>query len=224
MATWTEIKTTRMTNSDLNPYLTELEGHKIANVYQKRGLGDELELVYIKKPDTFTLIDVMGGRYIEDLEGMNKLLKTDLKRLDWLTWHVPNTFRYDHGPLSNFWVERDGLTLEHRFQALKTNDLAQKLKILRCSTPGEAKKRGKNRALCYLRPDWDEVKRDLMWDLLIKKFLGNPFAASYLLATGEALIQEKNTWNDRIWGVNLQNQGQNLLGMGLMYVRDVLND
>ena len=42
-----------------------------------------------------------------------------------------------------------------------------------------------------------------------------------LLATGDAQLEEGNTWGDRIWGV-YQGQGDNRLGKILMKVREEL--
>ena len=40
-----------------------------------------------------------------------------------------------------------------------------------------------------------------------------------LLATGDAYLEEGNTWGDRIWGT-VDGQGENRLGKILMQVRD----
>lgn len=211
----------KVTKSDLSANLVEANGHKIGDLFDGSQATGAKALVYITKKGHVSLVDTNGKADLLELHDLDGLKKLPERQLDWLTWQYKGYPSYYHGPLSNFYVERDGKTLEHRFAAAKTTDLEQKALIFSQKTPGMAKKLGKK---VSLRPDWDEIKRDLMWDLLLKKFMTNTFARKYLLATGDAIIQEKNTWNDRIWGVNLQNQGQNLLGMGLMYVREVLND
>lgn len=40
-----------------------------------------------------------------------------------------------------------------------------------------------------------------------------------LLATGDAYLEEGNTWGDRIWGT-VDGQGENRLGQILMQVRE----
>ena len=45
--------------------------------------------------------------------------------------------------------------------------------------------------------------------------------ADKLLATGDAYLEEGNTWHDEIWGV-YQGEGTNWLGLILMQVREEL--
>jgi ribA/ribD-fused uncharacterized protein len=220
---WTESRwevTQKVTRNVQSEYLTEKNDHKIASRYTDQRDGLTHELVWITLGGEFILVDPSGrgGKY-GPLEFSNNFEYLE-RGLDWLTWRYSPNLPYSHGPLSNFYVEKDGLTLEHRFAALKTNDLELKKNILSQKTAGKAKKLGR---AVPLVPGWDDIKRDLMWDLLLKKFIANPYAARYLLATEDAIIQEKNTWGDKIWGVDHHNQGQNLLGHGLMYVREVLN-
>lgn len=213
--------TTKTTKSDLKPDLVELGDYKIATKFRHRITGEYWTLVYISRFGSFTVVDEVGRARLLDALGLDSHYEPIGRSLDWLTWRYGESKQYNHGPLSNFYVELDGKTLEHRFATLKTTDFHEKVNILSQPKPGLAKEAGRS---VKLRPDWDEIKRDLLWDLLVKKFIANPFAWKYLVATDDAIIREKNTWNDTIWGVNLHNNGQNLLGMGLMYVRDVLND
>lgn len=221
---WTETRIVgrkKVTNTDLRDDLVELGDYKIATKFRAKIGGDTWTLVYITRSGSFTLVDDSGRAKIVEALTLDSHYEPLSRSLDWLTWRYGESKQYNHGPLSNFSIENDGKSLEHRFAALKTTDLHKKASIMVQSTPGLAKNMGRN---VKLRPDWDEIKRDLLWDLLLKKFIANPFALKYLLATDDAIIREKNTWNDTIWGVNLQNQGQNLLGMGLMYVRNVFKD
>jgi len=225
----------KVTKNAQSPYLTELNGHKIGHQYIVSPSAARHTLVLIDPQGHCVLVNGSGighNTLIDRLDDYSRLPYDDEVVLegeeppkyyfDWLTWRANDTQKtYKHGPLSNFWVENDGKTLEHRFAALKTTDFYEKQWIMVQPTPGLAKKAGRK---ATLRPDWDEIKRDLLWDLLLKKFLSDDFAWKYLVATGDAIIREKNTWNDTIWGVNMNNQGQNLLGMGLMYVRQVLQD
>jgi ribA/ribD-fused uncharacterized protein len=121
--------------------------------------------------------------------------------------------------LSNFWVESDGYTNEHRFQAEKAASIEEKAWVLSASTPGEAKRRGRQ---ITLRSDWDEVRIDVMYDLLLWKFSA-PELLEKLLDTGDAELVEANTWNDTFWGVDQEtSEGENWLGITLMRVRDKL--
>ena len=73
----------------------------------------------------------------------------------------------------------------------------QQFSIFRLHNPAEAKKRGKN---LTLRPDWDKVKISLMYEICMCKFMQNPKLRDALLATGNSLLVEGNTWGDYFWG------------------------
>ena len=125
--------------------------------------------------------------------------------------------------LSNFYestIYHDGIkypTVEHAFQAAKTMDLNERIKIANMNTPGKAKRAGRKVAL---RPDWEQVKFEVMKELITIKFL-NPDLKAKLLATKNAELVEGNTWNDTCWGV-CKGIGQNNLGKILMEVRENL--
>lgn len=131
--------------------------------------------------------------------------------------------------LSNFYqfVTRQGIStnVEILFQAEKaTNDEDRNL-ILSASSPGVAKKLGKRIAL---RPDWDEVKDEIMQNLIISKFTSDRVLANKLLQTGTMELIESNYWNDTYWGIckcpEHMGEGENKLGKILMSVRDELRD
>lgn len=130
-------------------------------------------------------------------------------------------FHYADGsptPLSNFYVHPlkiDGETwrsVEHFFQASKTASVDDFRAIRDCATPGAAKKLGRK---CALRRDWEAVKLNVMRRALEHKFVRGDVLGDWLLATGDALLVEGNTWGDKFWGV-CDGQGQNWLGHLLM--------
>jgi ribA/ribD-fused uncharacterized protein len=133
-------------------------------------------------------------------------------------------FQGEYRFLSNFWpaeIVYEGITYptaEHAYQAAKTLDVEQRKKIAAMSTPAEAKAAG--RAL-KLRDDWDTAKFVVMEDVVRYKFTHHPDLRAKLLATGDKLLEEGNTWNDRIWGI-YQGQGENHLGKILMKIRSEL--
>lgn len=127
-------------------------------------------------------------------------------------------FRGEYDFLSNFYVERDGVTTEHLFQSFKTLDKEAQDLIMKAPTPGQAKRLGRQ---VPLRSDWEEVKDDVMLMLVRDKF-EDPELAEKLLATGEAELIEGNTWGDTYWGV-CRGRGLNKLGRILMQVRDELH-
>lgn len=123
--------------------------------------------------------------------------------------------------LSNFWqcdVEYDGVTYpsaEHAYQAAKTKDIRERLRIKALDKPGQAKRAGRR---VTLRGDWEDVKLDVMYEVLNAKFFHNASLAKALIETGDSLLVEGNSWGDTFWGVYL-GSGQNHLGQLLMRVR-----
>jgi ribA/ribD-fused uncharacterized protein len=128
-----------------------------------------------------------------------------------------------HAFLSNFHltcVEFEGInypSLEHAFQAAKTESLEERIWILQSASPGIAKHRGRR---VTLREDWEQVKLEVMLNLLRQKFgPKNPGLQRRLLETLPAKLVEGNTWGDTFWGVSA-GVGKNWLGVLLMQVRE----
>jgi len=123
--------------------------------------------------------------------------------------------------LSNFWpaeIEDNGIvfpTLEHAYQAAKTHDPEMRRAIARLDTPGQAKRAGRH---VRMRPDWEDVKIEVMAGLLAKKF-SIPLLRMMLLATGDLELIEGNDHGDKFWGV-YRGFGKNYLGRLLMIMRD----
>lgn len=117
--------------------------------------------------------------------------------------------------LSNFFVEADGLTGEHRFQAAKAQDDEWRVRILLAPTPSKAKYWGR---VVPLRPDWDDIKHTVMADVVSEKFR-DPELRLQLFTTGDAELIEANGWGDRYWGTDLDGDGRNELGKILMAER-----
>jgi ribA/ribD-fused uncharacterized protein len=139
-------------------------------------------------------------------------------------------FQGDYHFLSNFAPARvslDGMqfpTVEHAYQAAKTEEAQERQRILEASTPDLARKMGRK---LTQRPDWPEMKVKVMQDLVTQKFDNQPDLVKLLLATGDAELVEGNTWHDNFWGDCRCPQcaeiaGQNRLGRILMEVRERL--
>jgi ribA/ribD-fused uncharacterized protein len=73
-----------------------------------------------------------------------------------------------------------------------------------------------------LRPDWENVKYDVMLSIVFDKFYRNLDIREKLLATGDKYLEEKVWWKDTYWGVDYKLGGQNNLGKILMKVRECL--
>lgn len=107
---------------------------------------------------------------------------------------------------------------EAAYQAAKVTDRRLRLEISKVTNPGQAKKIGKR---LKIRDDWEEVKYDIMYEIVFEKFKQNPHLKEQLLATNDAHLEEGNWWGDKIWGVSPvgSGDGKNWLGKILMDVR-----
>lgn len=132
-----------------------------------------------------------------------------------------NRFRDEYAFLSNFYPSEIRIqgatypTVEHAFQALKTDDPSEREQIRQAKTPAIAKQLGRH---VTLRANWDEVKVSLMRVLVLAKFTSDSVLQAQLLATGDVELVEGNIWGDRFWGVS-GGKGRNELGKILMSVR-----
>lgn len=136
-----------------------------------------------------------------------------------------DVFHGNYRWLSNFWpvvVHLDGVaypTVEHAYQAAKTTDPVLREQIRRLPTPGGAKRAAK---MIQVQDDWQDVKRDIMYNLVLEKF-SDQILKEHLLATGNAILIEGNLWHDTYWGV-CRGVGENHLGRILMQVRSSLRE
>lgn len=138
-----------------------------------------------------------------------------------------DSFREENFFLSNFYeapvtyLGRTYLCNEAAFQAQKCMTEEEKEPFTKMR-PAESKKAGRK---VLLRPDWEQVKVGIMEEIVRAKFMQNEDLKQQLLATGDAELEEGNTWNDTFWGVHLKNgKGQNHLGKILMKVRAELQE
>lgn len=140
---------------------------------------------------------------------------------------VIDDFTGENGWLSNFHTGDpfvlDGITYpsgEHAFHAQKSHDLAFRTQIAAAATPSLAKKMGRAVAL---RPDWENVKRRVMADVVAARFT-SPALHRRLLDTDDDLLIEGNRHHDQVWGDCVCEKhfpwpGQNWLGKALMAER-----
>lgn len=123
------------------------------------------------------------------------------------------SFSGEYRCLSNFWWF-NGTTVEHLFQASKTDDPDWAMRIRSARSPGLAKRLGRQ---CPMRPTWEQERIPVMRSLLVVKFRETELN-DILLETGDAKLIEGNTWGDTFWGV-CNGVGENHLGKLLMWVR-----
>jgi len=137
-----------------------------------------------------------------------------------------NQFINEYRFLSNFSlceIEYERMiyrSLEAAYQAAKTLDLIERIKIQSAVTPGRAKKLGN---AITLRDDWDKIKLGVMEELLRKKFKLGSELSQKLLETGDKELIEGNYWCDGWLGQcfcsKCGNKGENHLGKLLMKIR-----
>lgn len=132
----------------------------------------------------------------------------------------------DYGFLSNLtradvtFEDEKYPSLEHAFQAAKTQDPALRARIWAIRRPSAAREVGNTKWVrLATRPDWDDVKQGVMLQLVRQKFT-QPKFRKRLLATGDRELVETNEREDRFWGVDrVTGEGNNRLGKILMQVR-----
>lgn len=213
--------------------LSRMEPGQVLHTDLKAGNSWVEESENIHEDDSCKVV-VMGGSLNSDLAFQLKQRKpamlhpTEWKELTDMRWLQDNairSFREEYDYLSNFYpapVEYKGLWYlnnEAAFQAQKCMTEEEKQAFTQLE-PSKAKRLGRQ---VPLRPDWEEVKVEIMAEIVRAKFTQNPWLASRLVATGDREIIEGNTWGDTCWGVDTRTgKGKNHLGKILMELRDQL--
>jgi len=131
-----------------------------------------------------------------------------------------NKFRNRYYFLSNMYpctIQFDELVYnssECLFQALKCLSKSDRSKFVGIDGY-TAKGIGKK---VKLRPNWDDIKVDIMYCVIKMKFEQNYDLRLKLLATKNEHLEEANCWGDDFWGT-VNGYGRNELGKILMKVR-----
>jgi ribA/ribD-fused uncharacterized protein len=94
--------------------------------------------------------------------------------------------------------------------------------ICEMPSPMQAAKAGRSRAR-PLRPDWEDVKDDIMRRAVMAKFEAHTDIRDILLGTGDEDLIE-NTTTDHYWGCGSTGTGKNMLGIILMETRTILRE
>jgi ribA/ribD-fused uncharacterized protein len=122
-----------------------------------------------------------------------------------------------------FGIDLDGAwwpTVEHYYQAQKFADTTLRKSIRKAAKPQIAKSLAdKNKAA--IRPDWDQVKDEIMYAAVRRKFELHPALKAMLLVTGEEELFESAP-TDTYWGIGRDGTGQNRLGRIITRIRDEL--
>lgn len=129
-------------------------------------------------------------------------------------------FDGDFAFLSNFYpatIDLDGMSFqssEAAYQAQKCLNTMDKFQFCNLGAR-DAKKLGRK---IRIRPDWEDIKDEVMARILGLKFSQHPDLGNLLIETGDAELIEGNYWHDTYWGV-CEGEGKNRLGELLMQVR-----
>lgn len=129
--------------------------------------------------------------------------------------------------LSNFhrctirWANIEFPSAEHLYQARKTGHVDWARRIAEASTAREAKQLGQQ---VPLLSNWEDIKVEVMSEVVAQKFIQNPDLNDLLIATGDRLLVEGNSWHDQYWGdcwcpKHQRTPGKNALGIILMRYR-----
>lgn len=144
-------------------------------------------------------------------------------------------YEQDYYVLSNFsaftimWKGIRFYTSEHvyhweKFQSVSgkilVNNLALCNFIKNAPSAHEAYKFAQRNRI-YRRPDWDEIKVDIMRDILKAKVTQHEYVMAKLLDTDNRELIE-NSWRDDFWGWGPNKDGKNMLGKLWMEIRDSL--
>lgn len=115
------------------------------------------------------------------------------------------------------------MTSEHYYQAQKfaTTDPTYAEQIRNAPNPKEAANLGRATRTPAMRPDWDEVKDDIMRKVVMHKFTNHESCRKTLLGTGNDELIEDSPY-DSYWGCGADGRGKNMLGVILMETRETL--
>jgi len=106
---------------------------------------------------------------------------------------------------------------EHAYQAAKSLDPNIREEFINLSCE-KARLKGQ---IIDIRPDWQDIKYSVMYDVILYKFETNKDLKSKLIETGDKYLEETNHWNDTYYGV-CDGVGENNLGKILMEIRSKL--
>lgn len=111
--------------------------------------------------------------------------------------------------------------VEYGFVYFKTIHTQAREKVLACPDPYAAHAFGRS---MVMRPDWNEIKFGIMYELVKRKFEQGPGIIMKLIRTGDVMLINGNTEHDNVWGDCRCDDcthipGENWLGKILMSLR-----
>ena len=139
-----------------------------------------------------------------------------------------DSFRDEYSFLSNMYsckVTYKNITYDSTEAAFHAQKCPERAAEFIGLNPSASKKLGRQ---VELRSDWEDVKVQIMEEIVREKFLQNLDLQAKLIATGDEELVEGNWWYDTFWGVctnrKYDHVGENHLGKILMKVRGELSE
>jgi ribA/ribD-fused uncharacterized protein len=133
-------------------------------------------------------------------------------------------YEHDFYVLSNFsaftlhWREQRFDTSEAAYHYEKFPHARHLQEAIRCAPSAHAAFKLAERNKAERRPDWDDVKVQIMLDILRAKVRQHDYVRRKLLETGDRELVE-DSWRDDFWGWGPNRDGHNMLGKLWMEVR-----
>lgn len=140
---------------------------------------------------------------------------------------VVDFYEREFYPLSNFssfrirWAGRWFDTSEHAYHWEKFPDCTELRKELRLTLSAHEAFKLAERNKHLRRPDWDDVKVEVMRRIIRAKAEQHEYVRRKLMETGDRPLIE-GSWRDNFWGIGPNKDGQNMLGKLWMELRAAL--
>jgi N-glycosidase YbiA len=111
-------------------------------------------------------------------------------------------------------------TVEHYYQAQKFVEISHVEDVRRAETAFIARQIGNDRSH-PLRADWDDIREEVMWRAICRKFEEHTELRDILLSTDDQELVEASPY-DSFWGEGPRGDGENRFGKQLMRLREML--
>jgi N-glycosidase YbiA len=111
-------------------------------------------------------------------------------------------------------------TVEHYYQAQKFVETSHVEDVRRAETAFIARQIGNDRSH-PLRADWDDIREEVMWRAICRKFEEHTELRDILLGTDDQELVEASPY-DSFWGEGPRGDGENRFGKQLMRLREML--
>ena len=115
-----------------------------------------------------------------------------------------------------FYQGRIYSSTEAAYHSAKTHNVEDKNRLTKMD-PKESKAFGRT---ITLRPDWDDIKLQVMLDVNHYKFHQGTELGKWLHYSNNKHLEEANWWKDMYWGT-YNGKGENMLGKVLMEIREI---